>query len=386
MAFSENFQTTEIFRLWSALWTVGSVIEQKVWIKGTRIVYPNMYVFLVGPSGHGKGEAFGDVGRLLEQAEGQYTSPNRASIQALADAIGAARRRIITADGVVEFNSIKMIAPELGIFLNVYDPAIINNLTDFWDGTRYVEQKRHMKGEKLIIERPQISILAGTTPAFLANTLPEGAWGEGFMSRTIMVYSGDYVYKDFFGPENILAEELFDDLKHDIKIISELYGQITVLDEVAAAFRAWNLGGREPLPLHPKLESYNARRAQHLLKLALICCVSRSNDLILTLEDYSRAFQILTNAETFMPEVMKAGAASSDGRAMEDTWHFIFTEYNRGGRKGVSQARVLAFLKDRVQTERTIRIIDMMERIGNVKAEIGVGGQKFYAPGPKKAQ
>ena len=70
--------------------------------------------------------------------------------------------------------------------------SILNHL---YDCPPYKERKRG-KGIEYELENAQLNLLAGTQPAYLNNLLPEGAWQQGFMSRTIIVYSGEVIYGD----------------------------------------------------------------------------------------------------------------------------------------------------------------------------------------------
>ena len=56
MLYTQDYRTSEIHRTWSAITLVGGACERRIWIDvGSYITYPNLYVFLVAPPGHGKG-------------------------------------------------------------------------------------------------------------------------------------------------------------------------------------------------------------------------------------------------------------------------------------------------------------------------------------------
>jgi hypothetical protein len=82
-------------------------------------------------------------------------------------------------------------AGELGVLIPGYDSDFMNALTYIYDVEKYDEQFRNVhKGEALVIEKPQINLLACCTPSFLTELMPAGAWEQGFLSRVIIVYSG----------------------------------------------------------------------------------------------------------------------------------------------------------------------------------------------------
>ena len=77
------------------------------------------------------------------------------------------------------------------------------------------------------------------------------------------------------------------------------------LADFAKAMHNWKLLGQPPIPDHPKLIHYNTRRWAHLLKLTMVACVDRSNDLRLEVEDFNRAMLWLLQAEKQMPLIFQ---------------------------------------------------------------------------------
>lgn len=381
------FQTPLAFRRWCAIAAIGGALERKVWARTNSIVYPNLYIFLVGPAAQGKGESLRHIDRLLRGLEGQFIGPTRISIQSLVDALGRATRKIMIPNGTPsfeEFNSMKLVVDELGVFINEYSRDLINNLTSLYDGSQpYVEEKR-TGALKIAILKPQLNIIAGTTPDFLMSVLPENAWGEGFMSRTILIYDGEKFIKDMFPDEDLLdkLEAHYARLQRDLETIGNLYGKMEFTAEVVAAFRAWDAVGHEPVPSHPLLQSYASRRRFQMIKLCMICSASRSNELIIELEDYHRAFRFLTEAEVVMPDIFKAARPGGDARIIEEIWHFVFTNY-AGGSKPISKYRLLQFIMERAPHHAVPRILQNLVESGILKPSIGPGDQIFFSPGAK---
>ena len=60
------------FHFWSAMSLLAACVADRVWVKAdiATKIYPNLYVFLVGPSGSGKEQAIKVVLKLV--AEQQY--------------------------------------------------------------------------------------------------------------------------------------------------------------------------------------------------------------------------------------------------------------------------------------------------------------------------
>src|SRR5262245_36744470 len=107
----------------------------------------------------------------------------------LIDALNESARRIVRLGDppYIEFNSLTVISRELGVLIPSWEAALMNNLTDIYDGY-VVDQKRRGKDLRIKIDYPQINLLGACTPSYLNEVMPAGAWDQGFISRTLLIY------------------------------------------------------------------------------------------------------------------------------------------------------------------------------------------------------
>jgi hypothetical protein len=279
---------------------------------------------------------------------------------ALVDAMNKAKTTIaIPGQDPVSFNSLYICADELGAFIHKYEPEMIDGLASFYDPTPY-RQKRRGNDLDIPIESPQVNILAGSTPQNLISFMPEKAWGMGFSSRIIMVFSDERIVGDDFAPRESVKMGA---LKHDLAAIANLWGQFHVTAEYRDAVNNWRALGEPPTPNHPKLIHYITRRKTHLYKLSMVSSIDRSNSLSLTQEDFNRALGWLIEAELTMPDIFKAGSTNVDAQAIDEIFHLIsITEKEHG----VSEQRIIRWCTDRVPIHSIGRVIDIMERSGKI--------------------
>lgn len=290
-----------------------------------------------------------------------HIAPISLTFAALVDHLNRAVRSVIV-PGITEphvFNSTYLCVEELGAFLHKYDNEMIKGLAHFYDPDPYIHERRGNE-IRIKIESPQVNMLAATTPQDLLKLMPEVAWGQGFTSRIVMVFSDERIIGDDFEP---LAHEQTKALEHDLGIINHLYGQFLVTQEFVECIRNWRQLGEPPIPDHPKLIHYITRRRVHLYKLSMVSSIDRGNALALTKEDFNRAMNWLVEAETLMPDIFKAGAANVDGQAIDEIHHLIMAA-DKGS--GVSEQRITRFAKDYVPIHSIMRIIDIMEGSGQI--------------------
>jgi len=382
---TNHLPSPEVFRRWSAISAVAGVLERKVWIRSMNMdLYPNLYAVLVGPPGVGKTVATSIVEEMWRDITNLHVAPKSLSKASLIDSLHEAKRTktIIETSTYMEFHSLLVNAGELGVLIPTYDMDFMNVLTDIYDGRMYEERRRgnnlHIK-----IKNPQLNILAACTPSYLNSTLPEGAWDQGFLSRTFLIFSGDTNLVDIFGVEDT-DQNRYMQLKSDLRSINDMTGAFTFDPAAREAIREWHLAGGPPKPDHPKLIHYNTRRSAHLLKLCMVSSASRGSGKVISLDVYQEALGWLLEAEMYMPEIFKALGARGDGQVIEEAYHFLYSLYV-AKKQPIHEERLINFLAERVPSYNVLRIIDLMEKSGKMEKSINDMGQLGWKPKARQA-
>lgn len=357
---TSGLNSPEIFRRWTAISTVASALEQKVWLKTTRPLYPNMYIMLVAHPGVGKTRTINEGRHYVQDLPEFHLAPISMTFASLVDSLVKAKRVLIRpGEDAIEYNSMYICVDELGAFIHKYDNEMIDGLSAFYDPTPY-QQVRRTSDVNIKIKAPQINILCGSTPQNLTDLMPDKAWGQGFTSRLLMVFSDERIMGDDFADTEYTFS---DELRSDLEIINGLVGQFEVTEAYRKAVNDWRQLGESPVPNHPKLIHYVTRRRAHLYKLSMVAAIDRSNALILTRDDFNIAMNWLLEAETTMIEIFKAGATNADAQAMDEILHYI--KINDRGH-GISETKITRFASDKIPLHSILRVIEIMERSGQI--------------------
>ncbi len=347
--YSDVLASPAIFREWAAIGLLSGVMERRLWVhtKGSNL-YPNLYTILVGPPGVGKSAVLSQVERFLRSVPDIFVAPSSVSSASLVDSLVLAQRKIIRPNDVpsfVQFHYLTAVASELGVFLPIYDPLFMNSLTKFYDGEHYEERRRTGKVNHLKIEHPHLCIIGGTTPSYLSSFLPDGAWDQGFTSRTLFVYSGEPVYTAIFGDDSGFArlESTYLRLLRDLKVIAGLYGKMEWSREAATAIEAWNRAGCPPVPEHNQ-----------------------------------RALGWLLDLEVRVVDIFHTKGVAGDSAAIEDCWDFVFRTYSKE-KKPIAEHRVVRFLSSKVPSHSVTKVLEVMKQAGMLKLEM-VDGRNGFVP------
>jgi len=366
---TSGLEASELYRKWAAITAIAATLEQKVWVdtgSGSPL-YPNLYTFLIGEPGIGKSRSIMAASRLIRDALPEVhfgaTSMTRAS---LSDHMNEAKRFLPNIPyAPIEYNSLVIMADEFSVLMDQYDTALVAALVEFYDVNPYSEGRR-VSNIRIKVAKPQLTILTGSTPSNLLHTLKDYVWDQGLMSRVIMVYAEDRPLIDAFTEQNKGKPK---ELIYDLKLINALVGQFSYTEEFKKALNDWRTLGQVPIPDHPKLRHYCTRRFAHLLKLTMVSCVDRTNDLRLTVQDFNRAMAWLVEAERVMPSIFQVGAVAPDSRVMDEILYFI--KQRKGG---VPEHVIVNFARQKVSSYQIKSVLDTMQASRMIQS---VGIDKF---------
>lgn len=385
MLYMEDKGSPELYTRWSAIFAISAVLERKAWITTAKgQLFPNQYIILVGGAGIGKSICTRTVFELVDTIKRSgsvlHIAPSSVTKASLIDSLDAAERSIIRPmeiPAIVSFNSLTIIPNEFGVFLPSWEGDFMSTLTDLWDCGRYAETRR-TRSISIEIPNTQLNMFSATTPAHLTNLLPEGAWEQGFMSRVLLVYSGEVRHTHVFNGF-LKNEELWKKLVADIKDIYNIFGEYTVADDAKEAINSWAAAGGAPAPDHPKLASYCARRIAHVLKLCIIASAASDSERVITLDHFAEALDWLVELESFMPDIFKSLKVGGDARAIEECWHYAYQHWMRK-QEPVPEHLLYAFLQERVPVHNVERIMTVMCQAQLLKKQFTASGASGYIP------
>jgi hypothetical protein len=379
--YTDGIPSPDIFRLWSGIAALAGAMERRVWIETARSkLYPNLYTLLVAPPGVGKSQAISHVNELWYAVKGLHVAPDNVTKPALIDAIGAASRKMVLSEtGLMEFHSLLVASSEFGVLVPAHDLEFLNTLNHIYDNPRnYRENRRSMGDNQVDITNPQLNILGGTQPAYLANLLPEEAWGMGFTARVIMVYSSKAITVSLFKKQASRSNE-FKRLVSGLTKVAALYGAMSFTPEAEHYIEEWANGGCQPVPDHSKLANYTSRRILHALKLSIIAAVA-AGSAIIRVEDFERARSWLLLAESTMPDIFREMVGKSDVQVIDELHYFCWQLWIKE-KKPVHVSRLIHFLQHRVPSEKILRVIEVAEKANILERMAGT--TDLYKPRPK---
>lgn len=373
------------FARWSAISMVAASLERRCWLSAIegRPLFPNLFVLLIAHPAIGKTEAVIPADDLMSEAACFHPCPTDITRASMVDYLaGDTCKEKFIIDGIEnEYHSVFLFVSEFGVLFRSHDLEFVSLISDLYDNKKSYLNLRVRRGDKpLIIPNPQLTLLAATQPQFIAVQFPEAAWGQGLMSRFIMIHSREEKKVQLFdGPtwDSALHVKIVNRLRA-IKCIS---GQFRPDDQAKEAIRAWYNQGMGPKPSNPRLQFYIGRRLVHLLKLCMVSSASRYDDKIIHLEDFQRAFNWLISAEEQMPFIFQDMINQSEARIVFELWDWAMKESVGSGYKPLHKSRLIVFLQQRLPHYTVEKTLGLAVQANIFKVDTKT--PEFYRPQPR---
>jgi hypothetical protein len=375
LEYTQHIGSPSIYRKWSAIATVSGALERRVTLRTARgYLVPNMFVLLVGPPAIGKSVVIDEVRAMWAGTARLFMAPSSITRAGLIDLLEESKKVGRTAKGeMAVYHPVLVASAEFGNFVPAYENDWINTLNELYDCGKLFEVRTRMHGNKLL-EGPYLGIIAGTQPMYLRNLLPEEAFGMGFLSRFILVYSGVSIKSSIF---DIMERsgQLESALKHDLLRITEMVGSFRLEEDAKSYYEDQYQRDFPPRPEHPKLQHYIGRRLVHILKVAMCLSASESSDLIITKSHIRSAIATLHEVEKEMPQIFQEMATAGFADVNEEGKRFCM-EYWVRQQKPVPHSKLVHFLSGKVPNNQIMATINTMVAAGMLRKEFAKVGEK----------
>lgn len=360
-------KSPEDYHRWVALSTIAGAIRRKVFFNmGYFLLYPNLYVILVSPPGRCAKSTAMRVGRSMLDLvpEAKFTTDSVTRERLIQDMTQC------TVDG---HSSMTAYSSEFGSLLTSSGMDMVVFLTDIYDSPPEWSHKTKMGGTNKI-KAPYLNLMAGTTPDFIARSLPLDTVGIGLTSRIIFIYSDTPRKRKAFptlSPEQV---ELMQVLTRELQTISLITGEYTLTPEAREFYEAWYEANSD-YNGDQRLSGYYERKPMHLLKTGMLISASRRNETVIHKEDLEKCLGMLARAEEKMPRVFSSvgkNPLTFDMQLVEDAIR---------NQPGVGFAELLGRFKHNVRKEELAEVLEVLAAVGVVRSQQTKTGVIYFPLG-----
>lgn len=298
LAFTAESESPEEYHLWVAISVIAGAIRRKAFFNmGYFLLYPNMYIVLVGPAGRCKKSTAMRIGRsmLVSIPDLNFTTDSTTRERLIQDLSQAKRD---------DHSSMTAFSSEFASLLTSSGMDMVVFLTDIFDSPTEWAHKTKTGGTNKITA-PYLNLIGATTPDWIAKAMPLDTVGIGLTSRIVFVYQDTPRVRPPFPTLSPDQQALRTLLVEDLIAMSQISGEYTLTSEAKSMYEEWYTSRvQEPNTTgDPRLNGYYERKPMHLLKLAMIISASFRDETIIQPSDLQTAMQLFSQVESKMTRV-----------------------------------------------------------------------------------
>ncbi len=351
-----DLESAQIFIDMAYYNAVSSALERRVWMTGDDpldddCIWPNLFCLFVGPPASGKSRAMRKTGTILHaikeiaadaSLKPVFTAgPTSGSMQGIVQALSESRKefRLTPAAEPYIYFAMMTHSEELGVLLKKNDTDMTNAFQQFYDSYRF--DKKTVTADTFDLENICVNVIAATNPEWIKDSITTSLFGQGFMSRFIIVFADEARFdRDVVSKAPELGESKRAVITHLTKL-SKLYGKVEFTPE-AIEFRRHHI--EHPTEKMTKklnnysthLKHYYGRKRLHWFKLSLAMHFGETTDMMVDQPVMERAFNFLGGLERDMHKAF----AKIAGNKNYDEEQKLLARVQAAGKVGVPRAEL----------------------------------------------
>ena len=269
--YTRNIESPTAFHFFTALTVLGATLHRQVYVDQSHFkIWPAIQTMLIGPSGKVKKSTAANVGvRLAMHSNRINKLPERVTSEALSSNLAELYGRTGAAIGMLYVS-------ELSTCLNKkdYNSDLVQVLTDLFDSRDIPLTVRTQRRGNETISNVAVSFIGCSNEEWLASSIPESAFGGGFMGRMLVIHQAN-TDRMFPLPEPSdphLHEYLQSQLAH-----TEFVQGVAALTPAARKFFTKRyIDIKHNWPRDERVMPFWERLGDHLLRLGMVLSVSEN--------------------------------------------------------------------------------------------------------------
>ncbi len=289
-----GMESPTLFFVWNALWLLSTVLKREAWLRWyPNKLYPNLYVLLVAPpalcrkssSMHIALNLLRDLPECLPSTVDAYKKTSslvtgKTTPEGLLESLAPDSKTFIQNDvngvplkmiNVNKGSQLALSISELAVFLGKqqYNSGLVTLLTDLFDCKDSDSEITRGKGTKSL-QDIYVTLFGAITPDGMKMSIPDEAFGGGFMSRVIIAYQ-DTPTKVYPIPKAMPNYPVWEDLRYKLAWIAmHAKGEYYLSDDAESFYDRWYRNWKAGLFANPDNQHKDNRLDSLILRVALL--------------------------------------------------------------------------------------------------------------------
>jgi hypothetical protein len=301
------------YHVWSLFAIMSAIVSRKVYINlapegedAYFLVYPNLYVCLVGKQGNRKTTAKDIAYDIMREVAPEIpVSAESMSKEAITQFMAADEQLRTYEDppgsgNIVEYRPMAVFSTELKNFLSINPITMIDFLTTIYD-RKFYDVKTKNKGTDTLVN-PYFVFLSCETPEWIIRNLKLSIISGGFSRRTVFVYETENRDRIPFPGVTSEGREALERVKAYLTKLKKVVGQFQWSPAARQFYSDWYVALK--FPDDPIMYGYYQSKHIQLLKIAMLVALSANTEkLVLEKEHLELSLAFLDSIEANMPKL-----------------------------------------------------------------------------------
>lgn len=319
MNFIENLldQTSELepprdYFYWTALAIIAATVKGNVFLdRHSYLLYPNIYVLLLGRSGMRKGVPISVAGKIMEMVNNNRVIAGCNTIEAVIKNLS--KDYTLEGGGIIKDATALLLASEFSDLLQDNDQAF-TTLTNLYDSGYHKQYIKETKaGGKEVLKGINLTMLGASNMPLLEDRLTAKDIRGGFIARTYLIYADKkrVINSLVDAPKKKID---FKGLVQWLNILKGLRGKFSWDIDAAKFYDNWykdyneRQGRRED---EDDDTGVAARFEDHILKVSMLIALAKNTDLVLRTDDIEESINSCTTFAAATERLMFAAKTDS---------------------------------------------------------------------------
>lgn len=401
------WKTPRVWYLWSGLSLLAACCGNNFWMQifgPEKPLYPNLYVFLVGSSGLGKGYAIEFAEKLIPDNDIiiNKDAPLNVTKQGLTDVM--VKRSKLPQSKLLHGSRVWLITPELGDSLPAGPMSMqfVKHMTPMFDGVTGDKSDLTRTSGALLIKSPIVNWIAGSTPDWLFESVDSTATTGGFFARSFVVWGEREKFAEMNPSYPFDREPIRAYLREYVSILSRIRGEM-VMSAKAQAYMTEEWFANNIRPEDPDKEAMWDREVQLVYKLCMLVCISSQDfckltkyknkgkdneeitvevDRVIREHHVRRAVQWLNSVRSNVDKVLDYANKTRETIPLDATLRVI-KKYGRIQRTQLIKNKILTRLG--IRSNQLNEYIRTLEDRGEIEVSRSESGATFYSEKKRRA-
>lgn len=321
---TQDAECPKNFVYWAGLSAISAVIRRNVWIdkQGHYKLFPNLYVFILGPPAARKGYAVGLADKLVTGVGNTRTFSGRASMESIMEDLSKAYSQ----------NGKPIVKEAYGFIASEeFASSIIRNreaftiLTDLYFRYQDTYPYKTKKSGLQMLEKPYLNILGAINPAHFEDIIEEKDLKGGFIGRFLVIHE---THRRTINPLTRKSAFKLDieGLTNQLKFIAKTNGEFQYSDDARDMFEKWYMEHSHALEEDGIADDTGALARIHdtILKVSMCLALNDGPTLIIEVKHIQEAMDACLTSTRFIqnttfatPERDKTGGQKTNMVLME---------------------------------------------------------------------